>query len=180
MIFHRLDIAGLFMVELEPHLDERGFFARTFCDEEFGARDLVTHWPQCNLSHSKRRGTLRGLHFQLPPEPDTRLVRVARGAIFAAVADLRADGFGRALCCTLSAADGSMLYIPGGCAFGFQTLRDGTEVAYQMSASYRPALAAGVRWDDPDLGISWPLAVTRLSERDCNLPLLRELEPLAA
>lgn len=181
MIFHRLSIDGLYLIELEPHVDDRGFFARTFCEEEFSAQGLNTLWPQCNLSHSNRRGTLRGIHFQMPPRPDAKLVRVGSGAIFTVVADLRdGSGFGQRLCSTLSAEDGAMLYIPAGCAFGFQTLKDGTEIDYQISVAYRSDLSAGVRWDDPDLAVSWPLEVSAISDRDAHLPLLRDIAAVSA
>ena len=179
MIFHATDIDGAFVIDLERREDERGFFARTYCDDEFAQQGLNTRWPQCNLSHSDCKGTLRGLHFQSPPEPDARLIRVTRGRIFAVVLDLRADtrGFGRHLCRTLSETDAAMLYVPVGCALGFQTLADGTDVFYQMSVRYRPELARGVRWDDPTLGIAWPLAPSCISERDAELPGLHDVAP---
>ncbi|MPY68672.1 MAG: dTDP-4-dehydrorhamnose 3,5-epimerase [Alphaproteobacteria bacterium] len=179
MIFQATEIDGAFIVGLERHEDERGFFARTYCAEEFGQRGLNTRWPQCNLSHSDRTGTLRGIHYQAPPEPDAKLVRVTRGRIFGVVVELRPDrpAFGRSLCRTMSEHDGAMFYIPAGCGFGFQTLADGTELFYQMSVSYRPELARGVRWDDPDLGIEWPLAPSCVSARDAAFPRLRDIAP---
>lgn len=180
MIFKETGIEGLLTVELERHGDERGFFARTYCEEEFARRGLNTRWVQCNLSHSDLRGTVRGIHFQAPPEPDAKLVRVAMGRIYAVVVDLRPghERFGRRWCHVMSAREGAMLYIPGGCGFGFQTLADGTELDYQMSAFYRPELARGVLWNDPALGIRWPLPVSRISARDAALPTLREVTPL--
>jgi dTDP-4-dehydrorhamnose 3,5-epimerase len=182
MIFRGTDIDGVFVIDLERHEDERGFFARTYCAEEFGRHGLNTCWVQCNLSHSDRKGTLRGIHFQADPEPDARLVRVTRGSIFGVVVDVRRDGgtFGRTLSRTLSEADGTMLYVPAGCGFGFQSMADGTELFYQMSACYRPALARGIRWNDPALGIEWPFPPACLSARDAALPGLRQIEPAVA
>lgn len=182
MIFRPTEIDGVLAIGLERHADERGFFARTYCAEEFASRGLNTVWPQCNLSHSDRAGTLRGIHFQAPPEPDAKLIRVTRGSIFAVAVDLRSGGpgFGRHLCRTMDDADGTMLYVPAGCGFGFQTLADDTELFYQMSAMYRPGLAGGVLWSDPALGIPWPLPPSVLSPRDAALPLLRDAVPTFA
>ena len=165
MIFQSTDIQGVTMIGLECRADERGFFARTYCAEEFGRHGLNTAWVQCNMSHSAREGTLRGIHYQAPPDPDTKLVRVTRGSIFGVVVDLRADrrSFGRVFCRTLDAADGTMLYVPAGCGLGFQTLADETDLSYQMSTYYQPALACGVRWNDPTLAIPGPLRPTCIS-----------------
>ena len=172
-----MDIQGVTAISLEPHADERGFFARTYCAEEFGRHGLNTSWVQCNMSRSDRKGTLRGIHYQALPDPDTKLIRVTRGRIFGVVVDLRADrrSFGSISCRTLDAADGAMLYVPAGCGFGFQTLADETDLFYQMSTYYQPALARGVRWDDPTLAIPWPLRPTCISERDAGLPALRDV-----
>lgn len=181
MIFREMDMDGVFAIELERHEDERGFFARTYCADEFRDRGLNTCWVQCNLSRSERRGTLRGIHYQAFPEPDIKLIRVARGKIFAVVVDMRTGcrNFGQHVCRTLSESSsdssGEMLYVPAGCGFGFQTLADATELSYQMSVRYRPALARGIRWDDPALGIRWPLPPTCMSERDANLPRLNHV-----
>lgn len=182
MIFQPTDIEGAFAVGLDRHEDERGFFARTYCADEFAQRGLNTRWPQCNLSHSDRRGTLRGIHYQAPPEPEIKLIRVTRGSAFGVIVDLRADsrGFGRHYCRMFGEADGCMLYVPAGCGFGFQTLADGTELFYQMSARYRSALARGVRWNDPALAISWPLEPSCMSARDASLPTLAEAIPAPA
>jgi dTDP-4-dehydrorhamnose 3,5-epimerase len=179
MIFRDADIDGVFAIELERHEDERGFFARTYCAEEFARQGLNTDWPQCNLSHSDRRGTLRGIHYQAPPAPETKLIRVTRGRIFGVVVDLRPDrrSFGRHFSHTFGEADGTMIYVPPGCGFGFQTLADGTDLFYQMSTSYRPELARGVRWNDPALAISWPLPPSCMSARDANLPALADVAP---
>lgn len=177
MIFHERDIDGVFIIDLERREDERGFFARTYCAEEFGRHGLNTDWPQCNMSHSARKGTLRGIHYQAAPEADAKLIRVTQGSIFAVAADLRPDSrsFGRGLTCTLSGAAAAMLYVPAGCGFGFQTLEDETELSYQMSVAYRPALARGIRWNDPALGIRWPLRPTSISSRDAALPQLHDI-----
>jgi dTDP-4-dehydrorhamnose 3,5-epimerase len=129
-----------------------------------------------------RRGTLRGIHYQALPEPETRLVRATRGSAFAVVVDLRAGlrSFGRHFSCMLTESGGTMLYVPQGCGLGYQTMTDGTELFYQMSSRYRPALARGVRWNDPALAISWPLPPVCMSARDARLPTLRELEPALA
>lgn len=177
MIFQRTDIDDAVVIELDRHEDERGYFARTYCADEFERHGLNTRWVQCNLSHSDRKGTLRGIHYQAWPEPDIKLVRVTRGSVFGAVVDLRPDSrsFGRCVCRTFDEAGATMLYVPAGCGFGFQTLVDGVDLSYQMSAFYRPALARGIRWNDPALGIPWPLEPTCLSARDAELPMLREM-----
>jgi dTDP-4-dehydrorhamnose 3,5-epimerase len=171
-------IAGAWVVEHATHSDPRGLFARTFCLEEFAAAGLVTMWAQASRSFNRRRGTLRGLHFQAAPFSETKLVRVTRGAILDVIADLRPGaGFRRVFAIELSADGDRSLYIPPGCAHGFQTLADETEVDYHITPAYRPEAARGIRWDDPSLGIAWPLPVSMMSERDRTLPLLAELEP---
>lgn len=177
MIFRRMSIEGLYVIELERHQDRRGFFARTFCEDEFREHGLNTYWPQCNMSHSNLQGTVRGIHYQSEPEPDAKLIRVTRGRIFCAAVDLRLDGgnFGRRLIWNLDSEDGVMLYVPAGCGFGFQTLSDDTEISYQMSVRYRPNLTRGVRWNDPDLDICWPLVPTSISEADATWPLMADL-----
>lgn len=172
MRFTETALKGAFLVELEPHRDERGFFARTFCAEEFARAGLPTAFPQCNLSANARAGTLRGMHFQGEPAPEGKLVRCSRGAIFDVIVDLRRDspthrqwrGF------ELTAENGSALYIPPGFAHGFQTLVDETDVFYQMTVPYHPAAQGGVRWNDPAFGIGWPLPVSGLSPRDAAYP----------
>lgn len=177
MIFRRMSIEGLYVVELDRHEDRRGFFARTYCEDEFHDHGLNTHWPQCNMSHSIRKGTIRGIHYQSDPLADAKLIRVTRGRVFCAAVDLRLDGgnFGRRLIWNLDSDDGAMLYIPAGCGFGFQTLADDTELHYQMSVRYRAELARGVRWNDPDLDICWPLPPTSLSDADAAWPLVADV-----
>jgi dTDP-4-dehydrorhamnose 3,5-epimerase len=172
MLFRPTPLAGLLVVETQKREDERGYFARTFCAEEFAAAGLPVTFPQCNTSFNKHRGTLRGLHYQADPFPEAKLVRCTRGAIFDVAVDLRPDSptrcrwFGM----TLTADNASMLFIPDGFAHGFQTLEDASEVFYQMGELYRHELARGVRWDDPAFGIDWPIADPILSPRDAQYP----------
>lgn len=177
MIFHETEFLGLYLVEPEPARDERGFFARTFCAREFAARGLDASIAQCSTSFNARKGTLRGMHYQAPPYAEAKLVRVVAGAIFDAIVDLRPDSptRGQWRGFELSAENRRMLYIPQGFAHGFQTLRDGTEILYQISEFYEPASACGIRWDDPDLAIAWPdPAGAILSDRDQTFPLFRD------
>lgn len=178
MIFRETHIEGVFAIDIERDEDERGFFARTYCVEEFALHGLNTDWLQCNVSHSDRKGTLRGIHYQAEPEPDAKLVRVTRGAMFAAVVDLRPGrrSFGRHFSGVFSETDGTMLYVPAGCGLGYQTVADETDLFYQMSVCYRPELARGVRWNDPALGIRWPMPPVCVSARDADLPGLHDIE----
>jgi dTDP-4-dehydrorhamnose 3,5-epimerase len=173
--FLETELAGVFILELERAEDERGFFARSWCSEEFASRGLNPFVVQCNISQNRRRGTLRGLHFQEAPHAEAKLVRCTRGAIYDVVVDLRPDSPTQLqwLGVELSAANYRMLYVPEGFAHGFQTLCDDTEVFYQMSAAYHAASGRGVRWNDPVLDIRWPVPDPVLSERDANYPLLR-------
>lgn len=165
-------LGGAFLVELEPRSDERGMFARTFCAEEFAAHGLEPVAAQCNLSRNRALGTLRGLHYQVAPHGEAKLVRCTRGALWDVIVDLRAGSpsRGRFVAVELDAASGRALYVPRGCAHGFQTLVDDTEVFYQMSTPYRPEAARGVRFDDPALAIPWPIEAPLVSERDRALP----------
>ena len=177
MKFSPTSLPGVWLVELELREDPRGFLARTYCEQEFGAHGLNTRWPQCNLTLTRERGMIRGLHFQAEPKPEIKLIRCAAGAIFDVLVDVRRDSpaFGRWEGFELSAANRRQLYVPGGLAHGFQCLTDNCEVFYMMSEAYVPALARGLRWDDPAVGIRWPIADPRLSERDRGLPLLADL-----
>jgi dTDP-4-dehydrorhamnose 3,5-epimerase len=172
LIFRETKLPGAFVIEPERHEDERGFFARTFCREEFAARGLNLHIAQCNISFNKRQGTLRGMHYQVPPFAEAKLVRCTAGAIFDVIIDLRESSvtFRQHSAVELSAETGKMLYVPEGFAHGFQTLLDDTEVFYQMSNPYVPECARGVRWNDPSFGIGWPSAVRTILERDRNFP----------
>ena len=178
MKFNPTRLDGLWHLELELREDDRGFLARTYCDQEFGAHGLNTRWPQCNLTQTKQRGMIRGMHFQSEPKPEIKLIRCAAGAIFDVLVDVRRDSrtFGQWEGFELTAGNHRMLYVPGGFAHGFQCLADHSEVFYQMSEFYQPELARGLRWNDPQVGIRWPLANPVLSERDRHLPLLADLK----
>lgn len=178
MKFSRTHLAGLWLIELDLHQDERGFLARTFCEQEFAAHGLNTRWPQCNLTLTKERGMLRGMHFQIEPQPEIKLIRCAAGAIFDVLVDVRRDSptFGKWQGFELTAQNRRQLYVPGGFAHGFQCLTDNCEVFYLMSDFYAPELARGLRYDDPIVNIQWPLAAVKLSDRDRHLPLLADLK----
>jgi len=178
MKFSRTALSGLWLIDLEPREDERGFFTRTCCEREFGDRGLNTRWPQCNLSLTKRRGMIRGMHFQADPRPEIKLIRCSAGAIFDVLVDVRRDSptFGQWEGFELTAQNRRSLYVPGGIAHGFQCLVHHCEVFYQMSEFYFPDLARGIRWSDPQVGINWPVPHPTLSERDEHLPFLAELK----
>ena len=166
-------LPGVFVIEPELRADDRGFFARTWCREEFAAAGLVTDWVQCNVSFNHRAGTLRGMHWQAAPHEEVKLVRCTAGAAFDVVLDLRpgSPAFKRWVAVELTAENRRAVYIPGGCAHGFQTLADATELFYHMSAFYHPEAARGVRWDDPAFGITWPPCEARIiSPRDRSFP----------
>jgi dTDP-4-dehydrorhamnose 3,5-epimerase len=175
MRFSEAGLPGVFLVDLERHQDERGFFARTYCEREFAARGLPTRYPQCNLSYNRLRGTLRGLHYQAAPHREAKLVRCARGAIHDVVLDLRHDSSARGqwLGVRLDDEGRTALYVPPGCAHGFLTLQDETEVFYQMGESYVAEAARGVRWDDPAFAVRWPFEPVAMSERDRSYPDFR-------
>jgi dTDP-4-dehydrorhamnose 3,5-epimerase len=172
MIFVKGSLAGVSLVNPEPREDFRGFFARTWCEREARAVGLNDRWVQSSLSYTKSKGTLRGLHFQRAPSEEIKLVRCTAGAIFDVVVDLRPDSptFKRHLAVELSAENRTAIYIPRGCAHGYQTLVDSVEVLYQMSEFHAPDLAAGVRWDDPAFGIVWPDRNPIMAERDRCYP----------
>ena len=177
MVFTALSLRGAFLIEPERHEDERGFFARTFCTEEFAAHGIKVSVVQCNVAYNRRRGTLRGLHYQRPPNEEAKLIRCPRGAIFDVIVDLRPESptFKRWVAFELRADNGRMMWVPEGFAHGFQTFVDDTEVFYQMSTPYAAQDAAGVRWDDPALAIEWPKVSDRIiSSRDLALPLLAD------
>ena len=172
MKFTPTPLAGAWLVSLEPHTDERGFFARVWCAEEFAARKLDTRVAQCSLSFNQRRGTLRGMHWQAAPHEETKVVRCVRGALHDVIIDLRPDSatYTRHFAAELSAENRLALYVPAGFAHGFQTLADDTEILYQISEFYAPEAGRGVRWNDPAFGIRWPIAGPLLSERDRSYP----------
>ncbi|MFI4980618.1 MAG: dTDP-4-dehydrorhamnose 3,5-epimerase [Nevskiales bacterium] len=172
MIFIETPLAGAFLIELTPIEDERGAFARSFCQTEFAAHGIFFPVAQCNISRNHRRGTLRGMHMQRDPHAEKKLVRCSRGALWDVLVDLRPGSptRGRWYGAELTEANGRMLYIPEGFAHGFQTLADDTTVDYMMSAFYASAAGAGVRWNDPALGIDWPISDPIMSERDRIYP----------
>jgi dTDP-4-dehydrorhamnose 3,5-epimerase len=172
MKFHSTQLSGVWRIELEPREDERGFLARTYCEVEFAALGLNTRWPQCNLTRTLKRGTIRGLHWQAEPRPEVKLIRCVRGAVWDVVVDVRpaSPTLGKWEAFELTGDGRTQLYLPAGVAHGFQTLEDDSELHYQMGDSYVPELARGLRWDDPRVGIPWPLPVAALSPRDRELP----------
>ncbi|MBI4548202.1 MAG: dTDP-4-dehydrorhamnose 3,5-epimerase [Ignavibacteriae bacterium] len=172
MIFFETRLKGAFIIEPERLEDERGFFARTFCQQEFSAHCLDATFVQCNISFNKNKGTLRGMHYQVKPYEETKLVRCTRGAIYDVIIDLRPESptFKHYFAVELTAENRKMLYIPEGFAHGFQTLEDNTEVFYQMSRMHVPESARGIRWDDPAFNIQWPPYRRLISKRDQVYP----------
>ncbi len=172
MRFHQTGLSGAYLIELELLEDERGFFARTFCREEFAARGLNPEVAQCNLSYNARKNTLRGMHYQAEPHAEAKLVNCLKGAVYDVIIDLRprSSTSGRWVAVELSAANRKMLYVPEGFAHGFLTLEDDTAVHYQMSAFFEPDSARGVRWDDPAFGIEWPCPEPIISDKDQRWP----------
>jgi dTDP-4-dehydrorhamnose 3,5-epimerase len=176
MIFQETSLEGAYMIGLEKRGDERGFFARAFCQKEFAAHGLTTQLAQVNFSQNARKGTLRGMHYQLAPRADTKVVRCFRGAIFDVILDLRRDSptFGRTYSAELTAHNARMMYIPKGFAHGFITLADDTEVLYLVDDFYAPEYERGIRWDDPKFAIPWPAQPGVISEKDRNY---RDFDP---
>jgi len=172
MKFHRTELAGAFVVEPERLEDERGVFARTWCEREFAAQGLASAFVQCSISYNRARGTVRGMHYQAAPDQEAKLVRCTRGAIHDVAVDIRRDSptFARHVAVELSAANRLMLYVPEGFAHGFQTLQDDTEVLYQMSRHHAPPSARGFRWNDPVFAIRFPLEVAVIAPRDRDYP----------
>jgi dTDP-4-dehydrorhamnose 3,5-epimerase len=174
MRFEETSIAGVFVVHLDPHADERGFFARAFCAREFGEHGLVSDLVQMNLAFSKHAGTTRGLHYQAPSHPEAKFFRTIRGSTFTVAVDMRQGSptFRRWTGVVLSAENHLALYLPPVCAAGYQTLTDDAEVLYSVSGFYEPKAERGVRHDDPSLGIDWPLEPTVVSDKDRSWPVL--------
>lgn len=172
MIFIETQLKGAFIIKPERLEDERGFFARSWCQREFEAHGLNSRLVQCNISFNKKAGTLRGMHYQAAPYEEAKLVRCTQGAIYDAIIDLRPESptFKQYTAIVLTAQNRQMLYVPEGFAHGFLTLEDHTEVFYQMSEFYAPEYARGIRWNDPAFNIQWPADVQIISERDQNLP----------
>jgi len=172
MIFRETGLPGSFVIEPECLQDERGFFARVWCSEEFDKHGLAKEMVQASVSFNKKKGTLRGMHYSVPPARETKLVRCTLGAITDVIIDLRpkSDTFLKHIMVNLSADNLKALYIPPGFAHGFQTLKDNSEVFYMMNDSYKPDCGRGVRWDDPAFGIKWPEDERTIIERDNNYP----------
>jgi dTDP-4-dehydrorhamnose 3,5-epimerase len=175
MVFTETKLTGAFIVDPQRFEDWRGFFALSWSEKEFAAHDLNPRLVECNISFNKKKGTLRGMHYQSAPHAQVKLVRCTMGAIYDVAVDLRpaSPTFKQWAAVELTAENRRMFYIPEGFAHGFQTLRDGTEVFYQMAQCYHPDSARGVRWDDPAFGIQWPLAEPFILERDRSYALLR-------
>jgi len=172
LIFHETKLPGAYIIDLQPAIDERGFFARTWCEREFLEHGLNPRLSQCNLSYNKERGTFRGMHYQTAPHEEAKLVRCSRGAIYDVIVDLRSDSptFRRHIGEILTGENRRMLYVPETFAHGFITLEDDTEVSYQMSESYYPDCARGFRWNDPAFDIRLPIDVTVVSDKDRTCP----------
>jgi dTDP-4-dehydrorhamnose 3,5-epimerase len=172
MTFHETKLQGVFEIRIEPLRDERGFFARSWCQTEFKAHGLNPALVQCNISFNGRKGTLRGMHYQLAPYAEAKLIRCTRGAIYDVIVDLRRESptFKQWVSVVLTAEKRNMAYVPEDCAHGFLTLEDDTEVLYQMSQFFSAESARGARWDDPAFQIAWPHEIAVISERDKNYP----------
>lgn len=184
MIIHTTPIAGVAVIELEERVDDRGFFARSFDVAEFEAAGLEPHIEQANISYNHRAGTLRGMHFQIAPSPETKLIRCTQGAIVDKIVDMRWGSPTRLqhVSVELSAENRLALYVPAYFAHGYQTIAAETEVMYMVSGAYAPAAERGLRWDDPALGLTWPLPVEETSPKDAAWPMLADWddEQLAA
>lgn len=174
MIFETPGIPDVRIVELDRREDERGYFARAFCRDEFIAAGIEPHIEQANVSFNSRAGTLRGMHLQVAPHPETKFIRCTRGAIVDTIVDLRPDSptYLDHVQVELSAENGRALFVPAYFAHGYQTLQDDTEVLYLVSGAYAPGFERGLRHDDPELGLRWPLPVADISEKDRSWPLL--------
>lgn len=174
MEFIQTPIDGVAILDLEQHHDHRGFFARTFCQDEFSANGLLPDVAQCNISHNHIAGTLRGMHYQLAPATEAKLVRCIAGAVVDTIIDLRPGSptYLQHVSVELSAVNRRSLYVPPMFAHGYQTLVDDTELLYQVSERYTPGMERGLRYDDPVLALSWPVPVSSISEKDASWPLL--------
>ena len=172
MIFTETALKGVFVIDIEPIRDARGLFARTWCQKEFEGNGLAVTWVQSSTSVNSRRGTLRGMHYQVVPNEEVKLVRCTTGAIYDVIIDLRpaSPTYCQHVGITLSADNRRAVYIPKQCAHGFLTLEDNSEVSYHMSEFYTPESARGFRWDDPAFNIKWPETITVMSERDRTWP----------
>ena len=176
MRFEHAPLQGSYVIELDPFRDERGWFARTYCKNEFKTIGHDAEWVQLNHSFTNSKGTVRGMHFQLPPYSEIKLVRCIAGAVYDVIVDLRKDSasFLQWFGVELSAANKKMIYIPAGFAHGFQAQTDDCELIYHHSQFYAPGVEGGIRYDEPAIKIEWPLALTNISDRDSNHPFLDE------
>jgi dTDP-4-dehydrorhamnose 3,5-epimerase len=172
MVFEKLAIEGAYLVELEDHKDERGFFARSFCEDEFAAKGLINRFAQSSISFNARRGTVRGMHFAAAPHGETKLVRCTAGTIHDVIVDLRPESptYLEAVSVELSAQNRRTLYIPSNFAHGFQALADETEVLYMIDRPFVTGAARGIRWNDPAIGVEWPEPITVISPKDLRFP----------
>jgi dTDP-4-dehydrorhamnose 3,5-epimerase len=172
MIFRETKLAGVFEIRIDPHYDERGFFARSWCESEFRSHGLNPRVAQCSISFNRKKGTLRGVHYQAEPHAEAKVVRCTRGAIYDVALDLRPQSptFKQWFGATLTAENRQMLFISEGCAHGFLTLTDDAEVLYQMSEFYHAESARGLRWNDAAFQIAWPEKVEVISDRDRTYP----------
>ncbi len=173
MLFKETELKGAYVIEIEQNKDERGFFARNFCQQEFKSKiGIDFNIVQSNISYNKAKGTLRGMHYQEAPHEEAKIVTPVKGAIYDVIIDLRVDSStrGRWFAIELRAKNYNSLYIPAGFVHGFQTLEDDTVIFYQMSEAYYPQLARGIRWDDRSFSINWPILPCILSDKDANLP----------
>ena len=178
MIFKETHLKGAFLLDIERREDNRGFFARAFCQKEFADHGLKPVIAQANVAFNKKKGTLRGMHFQLPPAAETKLVRCTRGAILDIIVDLRPESptYLDHVAVELTADNHRALYVPERFAHGYQVLEDVTETSYQVGEFYTPGSEGGLRYDDPRLRLQWPLSVTEISEKDGSWKLLDEVE----
>jgi dTDP-4-dehydrorhamnose 3,5-epimerase len=178
MIFTETKLKGAFILDLERREDNRGFFARAFCQKEFEQHGLKPVIAQANVAFNKRKGTLRGMHFQFPPAAETKLVKATRGAILDIIVDLRPESptYLQHVAVELSADNGRALYVPERFAHGYQALEDGTETSYMVGEFYTPASESGLSPTDPRLGLKWPLPTTEISDKDRAAKLLEEVE----
>jgi len=179
MIFTETKLQGAFIIDIEPRADNRGFFARTFCQKEASEHGLKPVIAQANIAFNARKGTLRGMHFQYPPMAETKIVRCTRGGILDIIVDLRPESptYLDHVAVELTAANHRALYVPERFAHGYQVLEDETETSYQVGEFYAPGMEGGLAYDDPRLGLSWPLPVTEISEKDAAWTRLSEAEP---
>jgi dTDP-4-dehydrorhamnose 3,5-epimerase len=178
VIFTETRLKGAFILDLERRQDDRGFFARVFCQREFEEHGLKTSIAQANVAYNKHKGTLRGMHFQFPPRAETKLVRATRGAILDIIVDLRPESptYLEHVAVELSADNGRALYVPERFAHGYQVIQDNTETSYQVGEFYAPETEGGLLYNDPRLGLSWPLPVTEISPKDAVWKPLCEVE----